>query len=176
MPTSEGFLYYQKVTIMFFFSILIFHITIAIISLILGSYLFFFSNKPIQNSHKLSSALMISLILTAITGIFLETASFSPFHILVIVVLTTIPVAFWQRSVNRLLPFKRNLFYNFIGLNIALVGTLSPNRFLGNRLWTNGLQLSEANSRTAFLVIIGVAIILGIVAVAQAILNPKFFR
>jgi hypothetical protein len=119
---------------------------------------------------------MVLLVVTAFTGIFLNHQTFSPFHILVIVVLTTIPLAIYQYQKANYIEFKRGLFYNFVGLTLAMVGTLSPNRFFGNRIWIKTFELETVVATNIFYLIFGLSLLLAIFGIYNAIKNPKFFR
>lgn len=160
----------------YFSLILTLHLIVAFSSVFLGYSLFFISRKPITSYKVLNNFLIGLLIITAITGIFLNLTKFSPFHILAIVVLTTLPLAIYQRSKNNILEFKRGLFFNFVGLNLAMVGTLSPGRTIGFELLKKTLNFTDQMSTNSFYTLGIIAIILAIFGIYNAITNPKFFE
>jgi uncharacterized membrane protein len=111
--------------------------------------------------------LCTTLVTAGITGIMLNTYSFSPFHVLAVVTITTIPLAFWQLQQGKYLSFKRGILYNFIGLNIAMIGAFEPNRYLGGRL---GLSLSTWGGMMIL------AIVVGVWTAIQANKKSNFFK
>ena len=158
--------------------VLYIHIANTVTAMVLGYYLFAFSQKPIQKQPILVGILSTTLIIASITGIFLNTRAFSQFHVLSIVVLTTLPFALFDWYRDRTLQFKKNLFYNFLGLNAAFVGTLSPTRLLGSRLWNPirssfGLDLNTSRNIYFFALAVSILIIIWFVIKAN---RPKFFR
>ncbi len=97
------------------------------------------------------SVLCSTLIIAAITGIFLNLSSFSPFHILSIVVLTTIPIGVYQLLVNDdFQNFNRQVWFNFLGLNLAFVGALYPTRYIGYMMWGHVEELTGMNPSLSF--------------------------
>jgi uncharacterized membrane protein len=154
------------------------HITATLLSIILGYYLFVFSGQPIQTNKPLVYIFGCLLIISAFTGILLNTYSFSPFHILAIVTITTIPLAMYNLFKSQFLQFKRGLFYNFLGLNLAFCGALEPTRYLGRRLWKpleSTFGLSREFSSTAFTILFVLSMILAIYFVIQANRKSNFF-
>jgi ABC-type phosphate/phosphonate transport system permease subunit len=97
----------------------------------------------------------------------LNTYSFSPFHVLVVVTITTIPLVLWNLSRSKFLEFKKGLLYNFIGLNLAMIGAFEPDRYVGRRLhltieiWAGLMVL---------------AIIFSVYIIIQANRKPNFFK
>jgi uncharacterized membrane protein len=148
-------------------SILFFHLFCTFGSVILGYYLFLFSKKPVERTKNLVYLLCTLLVSSAISGIMLNTYSFSPFHVLAIVTITTIPLVLWNLSRSKFLESKRGLLYNFIGLNLAMIGAFNPDRYLGSRLnltieiWS-GLMI--------------LATVFSIYIIIQANRKPNFFR
>lgn len=112
---------------------LLIHIFFTLTSMIIGYGVFaFFKSKNIY----LIFALCICLILSAISGIFLNLSSFSPFHILSIVVLTTIPLGIYRYVFNSNFDFlNRQVWFNFLGLNLAFMGSFYPTRYIGSKFW-----------------------------------------
>jgi uncharacterized membrane protein len=115
-------------------SILFFHLFYTFCSVILGYYLFLFSKKPMEQTKNLVYLLCALLVSSAISGIMLNTYSFSPFHVLAIVTITTIPLVLWNLFRSNFLQSKKGLLYNFIGLNLAMIGAFEPDRYIGRRL------------------------------------------
>jgi uncharacterized membrane protein len=147
--------------------ILFTHLFTTFSAVFLGYYLYLFSKKPLEiqkNSVYILSAL---LVISAITGILLNPYRFGPFHALSVVTITTIPLALWQLSQSKYLKFKKGLLYNFIGLNIAMVGAFEPDRYVGRRL-----QLTE----TTWLAMFGISMIIGGYMVIKANRDSRFFR
>jgi uncharacterized membrane protein len=147
--------------------ILFIHLFATFSSVFLGYYLYLFSKKPLEVQKNLVYLLSTLLFISAITGILLNLFRFGPFHVLSIVTITTIPLALWHLSKSKFLKFKRGLLYNFIGLNIAMVGAFEPDRYMGRRL-----QLTE----TAWGVLMILAVLVGFYMVVQANRSTKFFR
>jgi hypothetical protein len=147
--------------------ILFFHLFCTFCSVILGYYLFLLSPNPLEKTKNLVYPLCALLVASAISGILLNVYTFSPFHALAIVTITTIPLALWNLSKSVFLPFKKGLLYNFIGLNLAMVGAFEPDRYVGRRLHLTPAIWSG-------LMIFGVAF--AIYIIIQANKNPKFFR
>jgi uncharacterized membrane protein len=143
------------------------HLLATFTSVFLGYFLFLFSGKPLQEQKLLVYLLSTTLVTAGITGIMLNTYSFSPFHILAVVTITTIPLALWNLARGQFLEFKKGMLYNFVGLNLAMIGAFEPDRFVGRRL---GLSLSVWGG-----MMIG-AVIIGIVMIVKANRNPRFFR
>jgi uncharacterized membrane protein len=146
--------------------ILFFHLFCTFGSLILGYYLFIFCHKPIQFYKNSVHLLCLLLFSSAISGIMLNLVVFSPFHILSIVTITTIPMVLYNFWRSNFLQFKKGLLYNFVGLNLAMVGALEPDRYIGRRLgltpeiWTGMMILAGLTS---------------IFIIYRANRNPKFF-
>lgn len=136
--------------------------------------MFFLAKKDF--SLKVSAVLSILLVMSAITGLFLNLRYFSPFHVLVIVVLTTVPLAFYNLKNGDVLKYKKGLFYNFIGLNLALVGALYPERFLGVKLWSTTLHLDSNISLLSFTCIAILASITAIYSIVQVNQKPNFIK
>ena len=147
--------------------ILFFHLFCTFNSVILGYYLFLFSKKPIELQKIIVCFLCVLLISAAISGIMLNTYSFSPFHVLSVVTITTIPVALYNLYNSKFLVFKKGLLYNFIGLNIAMIGAFEPHRYIGRRL-----HLTDQS----WLVLMILAVFISIYFIFQANKNPKFFK
>jgi hypothetical protein len=154
------------------------HIFFTLISMILGYYLFLFSKKTLNLQISTTFVLCFSLVISAITGIMLNTTTFSPFHILAIVTLTTTPLALVNLYRKNYLDFKRGIFFNFLGLNLAFVGALEPDRYLGSKLW-NPIQL--ALGWDSFVVghiwfgILILSVLYVIFLVYRVLQNPTFF-
>jgi uncharacterized membrane protein len=148
-------------------TILFFHLFCTFSSIILGYYVFLFSKKPIEKTKNLVYLLCTLLVSSAISGIMLNTYSFSPFHVLAVVTITTIPLVIWNLSRSKFLEFKKGLLYNFIGLNLAMIGAFEPDRYVGRRLhltieiWAGLMVL---------------AIIFSVYIIIQVNRNPKFFK
>jgi uncharacterized membrane protein len=148
-------------------TILFFHLFCTFSSVILGYHLFIFSKKPLELQTFLVYPLCALLVSSAISGIMLNTYSFSPFHVLAVVTITTIPLVLWNLSRSKFLEFKKGLLYNFIGLNLAMVGAFEPDRYVGRRLnltigvWSGLMVL---------------AIIFSIYIVIQANRKSNFFK
>jgi hypothetical protein len=158
--------------------LLLAHITATTLSMILGYYLIVFSKKPIQTLPKTLFSLVICLIISAITGVFLNTSEFSPFHILAIVTLTTSPFIFSNFYKKNYPELKRNLFCNFCGLNLAFVGALSPQRYLGRRLWKpieTGLGLDKGITTKLWLGLLILAVVIVIIQIVRMYKNKNFF-
>jgi uncharacterized membrane protein len=148
-------------------TILYIHLFATFTSVFLGYYLFLFSGKPLQVQKPAVYVLCATLVTAGITGIMLNTYSFSPFHILAVVTITTIPLALWNLGKGQFLKFKKGLLYNFIGLNIAMFGAFEPDRYIGRRL---GLPVQVWGGLMIF------AVIAGVIIVIQANRNKHFFR
>jgi uncharacterized membrane protein len=148
-------------------TILFFHLFCTFCSVILGYYLFLFSKKPMEKTKNLVYLLSTLLVSSAVSGIMLNTYSFSPFHALAIVTITTIPLVLWNLSRSKFLESKKGLLYNFIGLNLAMFGAFEPDRYVGRRLhltieiWAGLMVL---------------ATIFSIYIIIQANRNPNFFK
>jgi hypothetical protein len=159
-------------------SLLFAHITATTLSMILGYYLIIFSKKPIETLPKTLFSLVICLIVSAITGIFLNTTEFSPFHILAIVTLSTSPFIisnFYKKNYPEL---KRNLFWNFCGLNLAFVGAMAPQRYLGRRMWnpiSSAFGFDRVVATQIWLGILVFSIVVVIVQIVRMYRNPMFF-
>jgi uncharacterized membrane protein len=147
--------------------ILFIHLFATFSSALLGYYLFFFSKKPIELQKIATYCISTLLIVSGITGILLNLYSFGPFHALSVVTITTIPLALWHLSKSKFLKFKKGLLYNFIGLNVAMVGAFEPDRYMGRRL-----QLTE----TTWGILMILAVLVGFYMVVQANRSAKFFR
>jgi uncharacterized membrane protein len=147
--------------------ILFVHLFTTFSSIFFGYYLYLFSKKPLEIQKNLVYLLSGLLVISAVTGILLNPFRFGPFHVLSIVTITTIPLALWQLSQSKYLKFKKGLLYNFIGLNIAMVGAFEPDRYLGRRLHLN---------ETTWLAMFGISLIIGGYMVIKANRDCRFFR
>jgi uncharacterized membrane protein len=150
-----------------FLKVLFFHLFCTFGSVLVGYYLFIFSKKPIQNQKVLFFSLCALLFCSAVSGIFLNLSYFSPFHILSAVTILTIPLVIFNFFKAKFLKSKQGLFYNFVGLNIAMIGAFEPGRYIGRRI-----SLSELGWQILF----GLSVIIGIYFVIQANKNSKFFE
>jgi uncharacterized membrane protein len=148
-------------------TILYIHLVATFLSIFLGYYVFLLSQKPVETQKTLVYIISTTLITSGITGILLNPFNFGPFHVLSIVTITTIPLALWHLSQTRFLQFKKGLLYNFIGLNIAMIGAFQPDRYVGRRL-----HLTE----TTWGILMIFSVLIGIYMVIQANRNTKFFR
>ena len=118
--------------------------------------------------QKITVYLLCALLISAaISGIMLNTYSFSPFHILAVITICTIPLVLFNLYKSKFLKFKKGLLYNFIGLNIAMIGAFEPHRYIGRRL-----QLTEQS----WLGLMILAIFISINFIFQANKNPSFFK
>jgi uncharacterized membrane protein len=113
--------------------LLISHLILTFSTFFLG--LFVYSNYQkgylYSNLGKFFACIHIG---AALTGLFINPTLSSPFVWLSILTLITIPNGI------RLLPkskaeFKRSMFFAWLGLCVAMVGTLYPERRLGFMLW-----------------------------------------
>jgi uncharacterized membrane protein len=143
------------------------HLLATFSSVFVGYFLFLFSRKPLQVQKPLVYLLCTTFVTAGITGIMLNTYSFSPFHVLAVVTITTIPLALWNLKREQFLEFKKGMLYNFVGLNLAMIGAFEPDRFVGRRL---GLPVS------LWEVMMISAIFVGILMIVRANKNPKFFQ
>ena len=113
------------------------HIVTAMYVFFVGFALFY--SRPFKKSPKIEMTLyysiMVCLTIAAITGALLQLNHFSPFHILVGVTLYNIPISWRALQRNDMFAFRENLFENYMGLTIALIGALHPLRNLGTRLF-----------------------------------------
>lgn len=155
------------------------HIISTLVSMLLWYSLFLLRRHEIieKRIDGYLIVLCILLLFAAISGIFLNLRSFSPFHILSIVTLTTIPVSLYSlyQKRNSYKAF-RGVFYNFLWLNLAFIGALLPLRTLWYRLWIEGLWLSIEVATQIVWIIWIIASIYVIYLVYQSIRNPDFFR
>jgi uncharacterized membrane protein len=148
------------------------HLIITFSTFFLG--LFVYSNYQKGYLYKkLGKFLAIIHIGSALTGLFLNPTLKSPFVWLAILTLTTIPNGI------RLLPkgngeFKRSMFFSWLGLCVAMIGTLYPQRRLGYMLW-NSLNINEelAVSYTNY-IMIGVVIIA--ISLVVLLLNKRILK
>ncbi len=148
-------------------TLIFFHLFCTISSIILGYYLFVFKRKAMEIQKYPVYLLSGLLIMAGISGIFLNTYSFSPFHVLAIVTITTIPLALWNLHKSQILEFKKGLLYNFVGLNLAMVGAFEPERYIGRKL---GLSMLSWQ-------ILGViSIIIAIFVIIQANRKNSFLK
>jgi hypothetical protein len=155
------------------------HIFLTLSSLLLGYYLFIISKIPLYKQKILSGSLSICLIISAITGILLNTYSFSPFHVLAIVTITTIPLAWFNFMKKNYTEFTKGIFFNVVGLNIAFVGALAPERYLGYKLWhpmQKSLDLSNSAVDNAFIALLSISFLYAVCLVMKAIKDSNFFR
>lgn len=143
------------------------HLVLTFSTFFLGLFVYSNYQKGYLYS-KLGKFLALIHIGSALTGLFLNPTLKSPFVWLAILTLTTIPNGI------RLLPkgkgeFKRSMFFSWLGLCVAMIGTIYPGRRLGFALW-NSLNVSEelATTYTNYL-IIG----MGIIAIGLVILLLK---
>lgn len=128
---------------MFFDVVLWIHIVASLTAFGLGLWLFFTApSKPKRLGYNL---LMVLLVITALSGIPLNTLSFSPFHALAILTLVNVPLSIRAFGQGRERVARDNLFQNYLGLSVALVGTTYPLRFIGSRLYS-GVELGLAET------------------------------
>lgn len=118
---------------MFFDVFLWTHIVASLTAFSLGLWLFFTASQPSRRGFYV--ALMVLLVVTAVSGVFLNTLFFTPFHALSILTLVNIPLSIRAFAQGRERVARDNLFQNYLGLSVALVGTTYPLRFLGSRLY-----------------------------------------
>jgi uncharacterized membrane protein len=125
------------------------------------------SPKPTEKTKNLVYLLCALLVSSAISGIMLNTSSLSPFHVLAVITITTIPLALWNLYESKLLQFKKGLLYNFIGLNLAMIGAFEPHRYVGRRLHLTTEIWAE---------LMILATIFSIYIIIQANRKPNFFK
>jgi uncharacterized membrane protein len=152
--------------------LLISHLILTFSTFFLGLFVYSNYQKGYLYSN-LGKFLACIHIGSALTGLFLNPTLNSPFVWLAILTLITIPNGI------RLLPkskveFKRSMFFSWLGLCVAMIGTFYPNRRLGFMLWNN-LDVGEelAMTYTNYLILgIGlIAIILVILFLNKRILK-----
>jgi uncharacterized membrane protein len=155
--------------------LVIFHIISTLSSMIIGYYLIVFSRRTLESQKYLSLALAGLYICSAISGIFLNLETFSPFHILAIITLSTTPVAVYRYFNGKFKAFNRSMLYNFIGLNIAFAGALAPNRTLGYRFWKLGLHLDTTMALNSFYVFLSAMMVIATVVIIRSFKNPQLY-
>lgn len=155
------------------------HIITTLTSMFLGYSIFLFRRRETieKRVDRYLLTLCILLLIAAVTGILLNLHTFSPFHILSIVTITTIPISlvFIYQKRNYFQAF-RGVFYNFLGLNLALIGALLPMRTLGYRLWIEGFWLSVESATLIVQVLFVIGIISAIYLVYRTIRDKTFFQ
>ena len=127
-----------------FFDILLWtHIAASLTAFGLGLGLFF---TPTRDSRRGAYNLLMGLlVVTAVSGIPLNTLAFSPFHALALLTLVNIPLSIRAFRQGRERVARDNLFQNYLGLSVALVGTTHPLRFIGGRMY-GGTDLTLAET------------------------------
>lgn len=147
------------------------HIVNSVLSLVLWYYIFGFC----KSNTKIQIILCITLLITAITWIFLNLHSFSPFHILSAVTIGTIPIAIYDIYHNKITKWSRGIFFNFLWLNLAFLWALFPSRELWYRLWIRwlGVKYEIASQIMPYIMIIAWLVVIYIVY--QIIYKKKYF-
>lgn len=133
------------------------HLSATILALIIGFYLFIFNKKYFLENRYIVLIWVFFLWISAISGIFLNLITFSPFHILSIIVLTTTPLALYNYKKGKNKEYKLGLYYNFVGLCLAATGTLYPGRRIGGILFRGILNLDRSASVNIFYIITVIA-------------------
>ena len=151
-----------------------FHAFFAFSTLIMGPLVFRKNNSKIWEKSTIWFYLIAHLI-TAFTGLFFSAFNeITPFKLLAVLTIINFSTATIYLSKKNFEKAKRNMFPPYIGLCIAFVGTLHPERLLGYKFFISGLKLdlSFASSLWAFLMISSV-IGATIIATRSVIENRK---
>jgi uncharacterized membrane protein len=150
------------------------HLILTFSSFFIGIYIFFLSSKKFEIIRIPSYIFSVLLTFAAITGLLLNTQDFTPFHVLSVVTIVTIPFAFYQLSKGSQFKYLGGLFYNFLGLSVALTGALEPHRTVGYRLWIKTLKLEPNFAENLFFVLLIAAAVNATIFVV--LVNIKKFR
>ena len=141
---------------MFFDVILWVHIVSSLGAFGVAIYLFFWAKGENRLGYVF---LMVLLAVTALSGIPLNTLTFSPFHALALLTLVNVPLSWRAFKRGRERTARDNLFQNSLGLFVALVGTTHPYRFIGSKLY-NEVDIELAQTLFAVSMGVSVAIVL----------------
>jgi hypothetical protein len=152
------------------------HLIFTFSSFFIGIYIFFLSSKKFEIIRIPSYLFSVLLSLAAITGLLLNTQDFTPFHVLSVVTIVTIPVAFFQLSRGSEFKYLGGLFYNFLGLSVALTGALEPHRTVGYRLWIKTLGIKPDLAENIFFGLLALAVINAIYFVVQVNIKNSWFK
>jgi uncharacterized membrane protein len=155
------------------------HLFATFTTLALAPYLLFVSKTAMHKRAYITAFLCATFMISAATGIFLNLVTFSFFHILSVVTLTTIPLGIYLWYKKQYLGLYHSIFNNFLGLCAAFAGALSPGRSVGFRFWTPikqtfGLSFLQVNQIHTVLFWTSLALVAYFVF--QSYKNPKFFK
>lgn len=118
------------------------HAFFAFSTLIMGPSVFLKYNRKIW-AAKLVWIYLIAHFLTAITAFtFGDITEISPFKILAVLTIFNFATTCYFLQNDNFQKARQKMFPPYIGLCIAFVGTLHPERLLGYRFFIKGLQLN----------------------------------
>jgi hypothetical protein len=149
------------------------HVILTFSSFFIGLAIFFFSSKKFEDIKIASYIFSGLLFLAAITGMLLNTSDFTPFHFLSVVTIVTLPIAFYHLYKNNQLRYMRGLFFNYLGLTIAMIGATEPHRTLGYRMFNKGLGIDIDTSEKIFFVLL-IAAMINATIFAILVLTKRF--
>lgn len=152
--------------------LIIWHLIFTFSTFFLGVFIYLNYQKSYLYSN-FGKFLAVIHIFSALTGLFINPTLSSPFVWLAIVTLTTIPNGIRLLSKSRI-EFKRSMFFSWLGLCIAMIGTLYPTRRLGFMLWSKLNVPQELAFNYTNYIMIGVSMI-GIILVVL-FLNNKILK
>ena len=119
------------------------HAFFAFWTLISGIWVYLRSNTSVWSKNRIWFYLIPHLI-TAISGLFLKSGfkPISPFYVLSVVTILVFISAVFMLSKQNWSGVRRRMLGAYIGLTIAFVGTLHPNRLFGDIVWSEWFKLS----------------------------------
>ncbi len=143
------------------------HISASTTAFLIGIIVFFFKIQGTKIEKHLYNILKLSLVITAVTGVFLNLVYFSAFHALAILTMVNVPISIKELAKGNQLKHNQNLFENYLGLFIAMIGTTFPLRFIGIRIYNDLLNIEYDNAVKYFYISMIIAVILSAILYIQ---------
>ncbi len=119
------------------------HAFFAFGTLIMGPLVFLQYNRKVWESS-LIWFYLIAHFLTAITGLFFgNIAEISPFKILALITIINFGITAFRLQQKNYAKARTTMFPAYVGLCIAFIGTLHPERILGHRFFIQGFKIDS---------------------------------
>lgn len=112
---------------------------------------------------------LIPHLITAITGLFLRSSfqPISPFKVLSVITIIAFCISIFRIYQNNYIKARKNMLGAFVGLCIAFVGTLYPERLFG------GILFEKVSFDIALWIWIGLMIVTSVGGILFAIFHQK---
>ncbi len=154
-------------------TIIFIHAFFAFATLISGVFVYSAKDSILWQKPTLWLYLLPHLI-TAITGLsFGSLFEFSPFRVLSLLTIVTFARVVYCISKQKFDTAKAKMFPAFVGLCIAFVGTLHPERLLGYRFLVKGLGFSVDSGEKVWIAMMLIAVVVAIMVAIQSVLKKR---